>query len=188
MGSKSHFYTHPSPQGYIYTAQQPVTRSHTHTCTFYPSTPHRSLLVMGIYWTVWALPNHTNTSKWQINGKLKDRHVMGADYGSYLLILLIRLVGEAMPLAKPQIPEKVMAGKIAHVTQSKLDESAVHCHSLWWWLPKKVLWVDCAENLQCVRKIHLQQSKQIRSHTLHTRRQKEIAWSVSSHESFTAHI
>lgn len=56
---------------------------------------------------------------------------MGADYGSHLLILLIRLVGEAMPLAKPQIPEKVMAGKIAHVTQSKLDESAVHCHSLW---------------------------------------------------------
>lgn len=34
-----------------------------------------------------------------------------------------------MPLAKPQIPVKVMERKIAHVTQSKLDESAMHCHS-----------------------------------------------------------
>lgn len=116
------------PRG-IYALRNSLWPDHTHTCTFYSSTPHRSLLVMGIYWTVWALPNHTNTSKWQINGKLKDRHVTGADYRSQLLILLIRLVGEAMPLAKPQIPEKVMEGKIAHVTQSKLDESAVHCHS-----------------------------------------------------------
>lgn len=113
MVSKSHFYTHPSPQGYIYTAQQPVTRAHTHMHVLSANPPpfapgHGYLL------------NSVSLTKSHECIKMTDKRwaEMQVCYGcrlqepsSYFTHQTCRRA--PAPLAKPQLPEKVMGRKIA---------------------------------------------------------------------------
>ncbi len=115
MGFKSHFYTHPSPQGYIYTTQQPVTRMRTH---IHAHSSHQSppLFASGHGY----LLNSVSLTKSHECIKMTDkwRTEMQACYGcrlqkpsSYFTHQTCRQA--PAPLAKPQLPEKVMGGKIA---------------------------------------------------------------------------
>ncbi len=166
MGSKSNFYTHPSPQGYIYTTQQPVTRAHTHMHILSVNPPpfapgHGYLL------------NSVSLTKSHECIKMTDkrRTEMQACYGcrlqkpsSYFTHQTCRRA--PVPLAKPQLPEKVMGGKIATPKAGwKRCAFSQLCGDDY--LKKYCEWTTL-RIFNALQKIHLRQSKQTLSHTLHT--------------------
>lgn len=78
-------------------------RAHTHThMHILPINPPSFFPGHGYLLNSVSLTKSHERVKMTDKQRTEGRHVMGADCGSHILILLIRRVGEAMPLAKPQ--------------------------------------------------------------------------------------